>query len=121
MATFAISHPEFAQTDQGYVQAKLIEAAVRMGGPAVYVWGSFATSGQPLAFADVAQGYYACHLLACSPYGTETRMNPATTRSTYLDTFEELASCVGGGVVVAASGFPGPFWPGGLIGGMGWY
>ena len=104
VATFLTHYPEFGQTDQGHVQAKLNEAAARMGGPDPRVWGSFATSPQPPNLTDMAQGALAAAFLDTSPFGTETRLAKDEKTSTYWVKWEEYAMCVTGGVTVAGLG-----------------
>jgi hypothetical protein len=94
-ADFTRLFPEFAQTDAVLRQAKLLEAATRMGGPDATVWGPFAAPGTPPFIADTAQGNLAAHYLIASPFGGPTRLNPKSGRSTYLDKYEELERIVG--------------------------
>jgi hypothetical protein len=107
--TFRLHFPEFAQSDQTYVTAKLSEAAVRMGGNIVAgparIWGCFAPSGSPPTIADMAQGNLAAHYLISGPYGTELRLDPkGNGRSQYLDKYEELERAQCGPAAVVAGG-----------------
>src|ERR1700692_4051979 len=101
VAAFLRQFPEFAETADVIVQAKLTLAAVRMGGPDTSVWGAFAGPSQPLTLADLAHGYLAAHYLALSPFGTETRLEPGKARTTYLEVWEDLVQSLAPGILVA--------------------
>lgn len=104
LANFQAHFPEFRETDPQLVVAKLQAAAARMGGPDVTVWGGFAQPGQLPTIADIAQGNLAAHYLIKSPFGTEMRASAdknATSRSSYLDVFEDLVQSVAGGFAVS--------------------
>jgi hypothetical protein len=118
VAAFKLQFPEFKSVPQDYVQALLIRSTIRMGGlttatsssPDARIWGSYGAAGQPLTLADIAQACWTAHLLICSPFGSETRLNPETTESTYKAQWTELAEAVYGGFIVSGNGGCG--WPG---------
>ena len=105
-AQFIAAFPEFGRdVDVTVIQAKLALAATRMGGPDVGVWGGFqATEGGALMTADLAQGNLAAHYLASSPFGSSmvsARPKDGSSRTPYLEVFEELERAVAGGFAVA--------------------
>lgn len=109
---FRLQYPEFGQTDQTLVQAKLNKATAYMGGPNVRIWGTYATDDQPINQADLAQAALAAHYLATSPFGTETRMQEDGEEKTrYYKEFEDLMYARSGGVTVSGRGVPGFTFP----------
>lgn len=104
---FYAQFPEFVAmgTGQTFVAAALAEASVRMGGPAVRIWGAFGAGGA-LTTADMAQGNLAADYLMGNPFGTETRLADDGKKSKYRLKFDELMYSVAGGVTV--SGGPSP-------------
>ena len=111
---FLQSFEEFVQVSPIVVQAKLLQAAARMGGastgePDPTVWGPVASLGQNPTIADIAHGNLAAHYLITSPYGAPMRLK-GSKGSTYLDVFNDLELSVAGGFIV--SGERGGFSPG---------
>ena len=90
--TFIVQFPEFNQTDAGIVGAALARAS-RWVDPTI--WGTVADDGI---------AYLAAHFLSSSPFGSNTKLAPKTTGSTFGGTtygqqFEELRMTVAGGFV----------------------
>ena len=109
-ATFILLYPEFSETNPLLIQGKLLLAAARMGGPDFTIWGQPATPTtpptppNPPTLVDMAQASYAAHLLMTSPFGTSTLLvqpQSKSSRTPYLDQFEELELAVAGGFQVA--------------------
>lgn len=112
VATFKRHFPTFAQSDQNFVQAKLIAAASYMGvGSGCSRWPSFATAGQPLTKSDLAQGWLAAHYLWTDPAGTELRLTGGEGGTSYFEEFENIARVVGMGPVVSGGRPRGPCAP----------
>lgn len=105
-ADFLKLFPEFAETNPLLVSAKLQLAAARMGGPDYSVWGPpSSTPGVTPSLADTAQGNLAAHLLMTSPFGTSTLLvqkKGDSSKTAYLEAFEELELAVAGGFQVAS-------------------
>lgn len=118
VAGFVLQFPEFSQVEVPIIQSRLNQAATLMGGPDASVWGPFAPSGQPSAFADTAQAYRAASLLIRSPFGGATAL-VSGGRDAYLEEFEKMeqAACsfplvAGGSMALGFSpGFGLGFWP----------
>ncbi len=110
-ARFILFFPEFAQTDQSFVAAKLGEATARMGGPDPRVWGSYSLDSLPPSLTDIAQANLAADYLISSPFGTETRLDGDGGKSKYFRKWEECMLAVSGGVTVGVGG--GSCYPGG--------
>ena len=106
---FLAHYPEFLDTDARLVDAKLAQAAARMGGPDTSVWGSFAAPTTPPAgppqptIADLAQGNLAAHLLVTTPFGTAFKLDDAAAgkKTPYWAEYEVLLESVAGGAIVA--------------------
>lgn len=86
LATFRIEYPEFVGVGDTLVEAKLAAALARTDAT------GFGDD------ADAAQGLYAAHLLASSPYGQTSRQEGADkATTTYLDEWQRLARARFGG------------------------
>lgn len=120
VAQFVLLYPEFAQVSADTIQSMLNRASNRMGGPNSPIWGSYATPGNTLTQADEAQGCYAGALLAGSPYGFETRLEPGKGTNKYENEYLVLRDALCIGPVVAGGSRPiggggfgyGGGWPG---------
>jgi hypothetical protein len=115
VAGFVLWYPEFAQVAVQNIQSALNRAAIKMGGPASDIWGSFATAGNQQTQADEAQAALAAHILVSTPLGGPTKLKTGDGRSSYLERFEELLYARAGGMLVAG----GPRGIGGYGGGPG--
>lgn len=106
-----VCFPEFRDTDQTMIAAKLNAASARMGmsGDGQNIWGPFAPIAAPgtpqsMTIADWAQGNLAAHYVITSPFGTALRLDPKSNgRSSYLLVFEDLELSVAGGFLCAGA------------------
>jgi len=94
--TFKARWPEFAPTADARVEAVLVSAARRC---AASVFG---------ADTDEAVGFYAAHLLATSPHGTQARKGDSDTPTYYVE-WQRLARQRAGGPWSVGQG------PGGML------
>lgn len=87
-----VEFPEFANTDQGLIAAKLADAQQQLDATAF---------GDDY---DAAVKYLACHLIAVSPSGEFARLDPTEetdgASSTYERQFRRIAAKISGPMVV---------------------
>jgi len=100
-AAFSVAFPEFGNTSAVLVQSRLQFAAARLGGPDFSIWPPFGLPGQLPSLTDLAQGHLAAHYLQSSAFGTETRLKPSESKTSYWEVFEDCCLCVAGGFIVA--------------------
>lgn len=98
VAGFKAFFPEFAQTDTVIVQGALGEASRMISTDA---WGPFGTTSAASTKADDGQKWLAGHILATTPFGQATRLEPGKDDTIYFKRYAELRDSLGFGFVVA--------------------